>query len=501
MSLVGITPNPKYFSIHGKGEVGGKYEQLILKLDDYLGAGFGRLKAHILSMEFVSDYLKRCGAEKEIIAGNFDRARELILSGKFTQAEFKVIEEACRDLGIYPALVVRNSAFGDASGTGMLGDSKYAINNAEQVAHYVKEVIASYFTADSALFRRDACLAEGIAVGIEAMVCEQAVPIPQSWEEEQWKRINPGNGFAPVLSGFAYTSRYVKFEGMGEMNDGPYVGFVRGLSGRYMMNPKLGKLIDRPLDCRFDDLNFKRKYGDPSSFFDDTLYFGQDGKARSGKIAIGGSSFPYDEHVKINMFFGMLAMFEEKCGERHRVEFALKNLDGKPTYHITQVNDSPQSRFEFNADLSAPGLVGVAKQVQGNGDKTSRLLVRLKNDDGKMHFDRIGERFILVMDLADGENYQDCIPSTYGDLRKAMVLGTIDEKYNTDGGMGIISDHLGGILHMADKIFMVFKKFDWEKLEARAKKLPGYPGLEIYEANFRVVGSDYTYKGMLEIKE
>lgn len=497
-----------YFQVHGNGgtlsreSMGDKMWQLFVKLDAVLGVDLHMVKRHVLSMEFVQAYLKRCGAERAILDGDFGRARRHILAGKLTGSELGAIERLCKDLGIYPALVVRNSAFGDAGGSGKLGESKYSLNNAEMVAEYVKAVIASYYTQESALFRKDTGLAEGIAIGIEPMVEQKAMQAPENWEEQTWTERAPQTGFAPLLSGFAHTSNRIKFAGCDETNRGPNAGIVRGLAGEYMTDAGRGIEISGYLGREFDDLNFKKRQSQKSSFDNYTLFLGTDGKMHSMKVEFGKGGLGFGEReTQINGFFAKLEALEAACQERQRVEFAMKHIEGKPAYHIAQINGAPQSSFEFKADFDAPGVVGTAKAVHGCKDGACGYLVRLKNAEGTGHLKDIATPHALVIAPEKSGDLRNYAPSQYGDMRHAFSISTVAEKYNTDGGLGIISDHLGEMLHMTDKIFMVFGKFDWPNLEKRAEKLPEkYPGIDIYRADFRVAGSDYTQQGILEIR-
>ena len=101
--------------------------------------------------------------------------------------------------------MLRSSAEGDARGTGTY-KSAYTENGLPIVRKTLQNVLSSYFSQDAIAFRRDANTGEGFAIIIEPMIGQKI---------DNWC-------FAPVLSGFGYTSTS-RGEG--------YISAVPGLGG------------------------------------------------------------------------------------------------------------------------------------------------------------------------------------------------------------------------------------------------------------------------------
>ena len=466
MTTPAIAPNPKYFAVHGGSEVGGKYGQLILKLDAYLGAGFGRQKAHVLSMEFVSEYLKRCGAEREIAAGNFEGARQRILQGKFTSAEFKEIEAISRDLSQFPALAVRNSAYGDAVGSGMLGDSKFSLNRAGAIALFAKAVIASYYTADSAAFRKDACLAEGIAVGIEPMVANEfqfklSIRIGEYEYKEQ-----DAIAYCPTLSGIGRTD---------SLHSGPFLGAVGGLALEYVKDPNSGIIISRDTEYQhLHDICRYSQYG-CESLKDGWIYaLASNGKIINAKIDV----------VDVDVLelvpsepLGMLKRLQESCGCEQRIEWAMRmeGMRKTPVYNIVQISDSPESKFTFKDEEAGNAVLGKGEARVGAGRKESDFLVRILEGGGWHSLRSINSEYPSYILASHSFEQNNMSFASYSDMNRALAI--CDCAKNRRGLTGF-DKHFGGTLAMTDKLAVQIYDVDWALVERHAKSVKYFNGLE-----------------------
>ncbi|MFA6907285.1 MAG: hypothetical protein WC263_00480 [Candidatus Micrarchaeia archaeon] len=510
-----IAPNPKYFQLHGEG-FGGKIGNLIFRSEAVLAADLRIVqRVNGIGFSIVFDFLKRCGSLDAAGTGDFDGAQSAALGGKFSEAERKLIRQVCADLRNYPALMVRSSAGGEASGTGIY-ESCECLNSPDAVARALRIVMASYLSKSAALFRADAGLGEGMAISIEPMVAEVATVVEQYYKDEAARAGSRAEHcYAPRLSGFAHSSNLLKLGAEAETNLGPYAGLVKGLSKRYMTNPKTGIMVDKeslksPSDDYefdiiaepgFEQLTIPMKNKPKSSFDKETLYLDEKGKIKKGKVLFSGLDEMFDRNVRFEEFFNRLERLEQLCKARQRVEFAMKHNEGEPAYYITQIADAPQSRFEFRADMDSPRLVGVSDSVLGNGEKSCEFLVCINEANGGSYPSGFSEKHVLLFNPGI-KKIQDCAPGSYSEMRNAVALATISPEPHGDGGLSIISDHLGGILHLTDKLFMKFSKFDWKRLKTSAEKLHGrYEGIDIYKVPLRAIGSDYTRQGILEIRD
>ena len=510
-----IAPNPKYFMLHGQG-FGGKIGNLVFRSEAILEADLRIVqRVNGIGFSIVFDCLRRCGALDAACSNDFEGAQRAAFGAKFSETERRLIEQVCRDLRDYPALMVRSSAEGEASGTGVY-ESCECRNSPEAVARALRIVMVSYVTKSAAFFRADAGLGEEMAISIEPMVAETATVVEQYFKDEAARAGSKAErGYAPRLAGFAHSSNILKLGAEAETNLGPNAGLVKGLSKRYMTHPKTGINVDKAslesasdeyefdviAEPGFEQLTIPMKNKPKSSFDKETLYLNKRGKIRKGEIVFSGPDDMFDRNVHFEEFFNRLERLENCCNVRQRVEFAMKHDGGEPSYYITQIADAPQSRFEFRVDMESPRLVGVADSVLGNGEKNCEFLVCINGANGGVYPSDFREKHILFFNPGI-KKIQECAPGSYSEMRNAVALATISPYPHGDGGLSIISDHLGGILHLTDKLFMKFTRFDWERFKTAAEKMPAkYEGIDIYQVPLRAIGSDYTREGILEIRE
>ena len=496
-----------YFAVHGgtlrRESTGDKMWQLISKLDAILGADFGMVKRHIISMEFVSEYLKRCGAEKAILEGDFRRARKLVVDGKFTEAEMKTINEICRDLGEHAALVVRNSAFGDASGTGMLGNSFYSQNKDDVIAAYVKHVIASYYTEKAALFRKDACIAEGLAVGIEPMVADEM-------KDEEGRKC-----LAPCISGFGRT--YSWYHGS------PYLGAAYGLASEFVSNPKIGWIITE--EHLLDMARFSRggkaellDFGD--SHVDDMIFplsqqkpmVFQDGMAKKIDKRMYTVAAPIDVFRKMERLEancqGVIQHFEYACTEGGKT-FEIK---------INQITDIIPKKM---SDLSpAHGeLLVSSDRVLGNGDVDSEWLVSVKTTEGWKHIREINEKYSKYVLIPEHESIvrqgtdmlaaADCFVGMRRDSTKITILKQLNyQDIHRMGALGVtspssmlsISNHFGGSLEATGKPVVLLNNVDYDLIAKNAKRIEDRGSYAVYQIGTSVRASEFEQKCEIRLR-
>jgi hypothetical protein len=494
-----------YFAVHGgtfcRESMGDKMWQLFIKLDAILGADFGMVKRHVLSMQFVFEYLKRCGAEKALLEGDFRRARKLIMDGKFTEGEMGTIEEICRDLGKFVALVARNSAFGDASGTGMLGNSFYLENSPSAAAWFAKRVIASYYVGESAQFRNDACLAEGIAVGIEPMVS-------QEFKDQCGETCH-----APCISGFGKTySHFYK---------DPYIGVAYGLSGEFMSNPKAGWIVMKhDLDYKarfrgndameltdFSDSDLDRLASAPLSR--ETPLVFKNGRVAKARLKIYPSGAVVD-------FFRKMEKLAQNCGGvQQYIEYACRDSIGARGMEaaIVQIADIVQRKMSDFAAASG-GIIKESTHVLGSAGFDSEWVIRMLAADGWnviQEFNKTHKNYVLISEIdstcksVEGGFIDINLPLGYRNMgirTSQSALGKIKYSDLSNAGLWLaddttimaISSHLGGCFEAAGRVIAELRDKDYERLERNAVKVEDRGAYRIYQIPTTIRASEYEQK-------
>lgn len=484
-----------YFKVHGgslsRESMGDKMFQLYAKLDAILGADFGMVKRHILSMEFVKAYLRRCGAERAIIGGDFRRARKLIMDGKFTHAEMGLISIICKDLGDYAALLVRNSAFGDAAGSGMLGKSFYVENKEEAVARFVKRVIASYYALESVDFRKEAVLQEGLAVGIERLA-------GKTFEDADGNRC-----IAPSISGFGRTYSW--------FHKDAYIGSVYGLGSKFMTDPTEGWITKKMMleymahyfrdddvdGLDFSDADINRMAGKPKSR-EHPLVF-KDGREQRIEKTIFPAATP------IALFRKMERLSESKDSPL-QFEYAIENERGDSPVFMNQIAEVQKRRI---ADFPAIDgkLLGESKRVLGSGGFDSEWIIRLTEKEGWGALREFNESHKKYIVIADNDSfflsYSPIMGIRPGTTMSSTVLNSV--KYADIRNFGLfatrtnelfseISNHLQGTFESTGKVLTCINKIDFKTIELNAKEKNIYKSHQIYRLGASIRASECEQK-------
>ena len=212
------------FTIIGKGNIGEKARQLLEKTPKLKSIGFTIPHRTLLAEGFLDRLLQHndiAPTLKEVEAS--PQVISKITSGNFPDEARATLQRISHSYGNIP-LMVRSSAEGDARGTGTY-TSELTENKPELVGKALQKVLVSYFSESAIAFRRDAQTGEGFGVMIEPVVGQHIT---------QTEDVTSFEYFAPILSGFGYTSTS-RGEG--------YVNAVPGLGGG--VDTRNGERLDR----------------------------------------------------------------------------------------------------------------------------------------------------------------------------------------------------------------------------------------------------------------
>jgi hypothetical protein len=472
--------------IIGKGNIGDKARQLIEKTPRLREIGFHTPRRIVLAEDFFDGFFQtnqlgeRLGKVKSV-----ESLEKKVREGSLTEEEFEILCRVTSSFGNVP-FVVRSSAEGDARGTGIYR-TLFCESEAGEVSKAVREVLASYFSSDAITFRRDAKTGEGFGVMLEPL-------IGQSFE---WC-------FAPVLSGFGYTST-ARGEG--------YIGMVPGLGGG----------VDTPNGERISGTKLKRFNGNLQEYLywtrkemlrerekrksalmrKDELFDDYELKAffchtNSGPAHIDRASLnlekeigePFDR-LNLNDLFAMMNKMEESFGVQY-FEWAMTFEDGGPKHWITQVAnvDKKLDTMDFG-DLGKVFFMG--HTVTGTGVRECNRMVCCFNPeqmDSLRQFNRANERYLLLYSSRLTTNFLAPISGKlgYGDYNNASVFLEIPDA----GHSGDPVAHLDGRLEKAGKLFGVLDyraevSPQWEELDRRAKE---EYGMKVYQGKVKVIASE-----------
>lgn len=481
------------FTIISEGNIGEKARQLVDKTPQLKAIGFHVPRRTILAEGYFDRFLQRNGIGTTLseAADDVDVAHR-VRAGSFPLEDFSTLQRICLSYGSAP-LMVRSSAEGDARGTGTY-TSELSENNPGLVRKALQKVLASYFSESAVAFRRDAQVGEGFGVIVEPVVGQQQT---KTWEY--------GGGsvdfFAPVLSGFGYTST-LKGEG--------YVNAVPGLGGgvdtkdglkltRTSLAESDGNLLEHLLDDRRTD-----RYSDPWER-DKPLLLRRDTDGRTysapTRYQRRGSVYHQDmdlyknegfRNLNVLPVFEMMSRMEEAFGKPQYFEWAMTLEGDQPKYWILQIADV--NKRVDHVDFEDYGdVLMMAHTVTGSGIKDCTKIANCWNPtdiDALNRFNQQNTDYALVyssrLTTSFGEGRMRKL--AYGDFSNASVFIEIQDAKHVGSPVA----HLGGQLDVTGKLFGVLD-YDaetppqWDELRAGRKD---EDGIEVYQGKVKVVASE-----------
>ncbi len=470
--------------IIGSGNIGEKARQLVEKTPLLRQIGFRTPRRIVLAEGFLDDFFRdnNLGTNLSAIEKNTELEKQ-IKEGNLTSEQLQVVNRVAQSFAGNP-LVVRSSVEGDARGTGIY-QSFFTENETGHVVTAIKGVLTSYFSEDAIAFRRDAQTGEGMGIIIEPILGQ-----------------NLRYNFAPVLSGFGYTSTS-RGEG--------YVTAVAGLGGA--VNSRLGEKLTHSALERTNGILKKYLYlmgiktmRRSSLLRNDRYYVGGKGEytglvySRPTPYREGGvwrRSLELSREVKqvfdqLNLFpfFSNVEKMEKLFGKAQYFEWVMTIKKGKTVFWIVQIAD-----VNKKLDLIDFGNFGkplfAAHTVTGTGIKECENIVFCWNPEdvkGLYSYNKNNKGYALLYSsrLCSGGAIRNGI--SYRDFSNASVFLEIQDATHT----GDPIDHLGGQLDVTGKLFGVLDyrdevSPDFDGFREREKKVDG---IRVYQGKVKAVASE-----------
>ncbi len=478
--------------IIGDGSIGDKAQQLANKTPKLREIGFSTPRRTFLAEDFFDDFFRqnRLGASLRLVTAPGDLP-EKISEGSLSQEEMVTVQLVCSSYGSAP-LAVRSSGEGDARGTGIY-KTEFTDNDLEKVAKALIKVLASYFSRDARTFRRDAQVGEDFGVIIEPIIGQEF-----------------GHLFAPVLSGFGYTSTS---RGEGYINVVPGLGGgVETRDGERILKKDLepfdGNLRDYIEDIRQQfNLGTMRRKSELlrnmrimqgleyfcNAFVSSMQY--QDGYVAHTSIdfeeLLGGPFY----NVNLLKLFEMTARMEQAFGKPQYFEWAM-TLDGQEErFWITQIADVDKKLDLVDFERFGESLL-MGHTVTGTGVKDCVKIADCWNPDDIDALQRFNAKnndyVLLYSSRLTTRGLRDVRKLQYSDFNNASVFIEIQDADH----IGSPVAHLGGQLDVTGKFFGV--------LDYHAEIPPNFDrlfegqmdedGLKVYQGKLKVVASERQNK-------
>jgi len=489
-------PSNTDIEVIGKGNIGNKARQLLEKTSQLREIGFHTPRRVVFAENYFDEFFQRNNLGnnlQEVIGNNLE---EKIKKGSLSRNEFEILQGVVDSFG-GRHLAIRSSAQGDSRGTGTYKTS-FSVGSVGRVKKAMRDVLASYFSEDATLFRKDAGTGEGFGIIVEPLI---------------------GNDFdfqfAPILSGFGYTSTsrgegYINaVPGLGggvESRDGekitessikPYRGDLtlylmeefQKMVGLHRTKPARGSaLLQTESGLRTGDSYTGLSFFSRENKVENTsFHFGDHyGEKRAGEIF---------NRLNLNPFFEKIKRLENVFGQPQYFEWAMTEEGETPRYWITQIAD-----ISKKLDLMDFGSIGTplitAHTVTGTGVQRCYKIADCWNpkDIGPLHeFNRNNKDYVLLYGgRLTSSALAGCRKLSYNDFSNASVFLEIQDVQHT----GTSVSHLGGQLDMTGKFFGVVDydaevRPNFEKIHSREKDVGR---IKVYHGKMRVISSERQNK-------
>lgn len=482
--------------IIGNGNIGDKARQLVEKTKRLRDIGFDTPRRTVLAEDYFDGFFHRNGLGRNLKSVEIIEDLEAkIRSGSLTKEEFQTLQMVSSSYGGSP-LAVRSSAQGDARGTGTY-HSEFTENTVRPLRKSIQKVLASYFSGDAIAFRRDAETGEGFGVMIEPLIGQ-----------------NMGWAFAPVLSGFGYTST--------SRGDG-YVTIVPGLGGgvdtrdgeritESIMRTFGGRLddyIQAERDAMFSFFDAKTKRKSALLRTDSNWAFDRDytGKAyhapnRRNKGYVSRTLLNFEEtglddpfrKLNLNSLFEMMKQMEDSFRKPQYFEWAMTIEGGKPKYWITQIADT-NKRLDLMDFEELGDVIFMGHTVTGTGTKECYKVANCWNPDDvdPLHnFNSQNKNYVLLYSSRLTTTGLGIRRLRYENFSNASVFLEIQDARH----LGDPVAHLGGQLDLAGKLFGVLDyeaeiKPRWDKYNS---KEVDERGIRVYQGKVKAIASERQNK-------
>ncbi len=505
-------------TIIGSGSIiGSKADHLKKKEEVLTKIGFNMPKTVVLTEGFFNDFYQRSGIGNSIShVSDIVELERKIVDTLFIDTELEAINDFCDSLRQIKnwkykskvPTVVRSSAMGDSSGTGIY-TSIFGASDTKLIQESIKGVLTSYHSRDAVEFRRVAKLSEGLGVILQETV-------------GQTFRI--GNSFAPIISGYGFSS-----DSQGKSK----IGIVSGLGGGVMddlvleltrnnldnYNGNLFKLIadrsheidlqnrrvERELESRYGKwnlslirqtskgikgfegrikktqiLNIERGYQkrDPLKFYGAKQFDMEDQRFTYGKLFLFGNQKTVFENFNFEELFNLVQRMEQELNESQYFEWAMIIERDKPVFYITQVSDfNPcnlysrevvtkervERAYQLLNNESIDNIFLRGNQTVGSGIKHTSKVIRVDSRVQWSRLDRFNAKnndYVLSLRV----NPNNVLP--FAAYSNASVI-LLDYRDNFGSKA---SSHLEGRLRESGKLFAVVNPNDAKLLFDNERK-------------------------------
>ena len=422
--------------IVGAGELGDKSRQFLEKFSELEGIGFAISPKVLFAQDYFDGFFQHNGFGTALTdVAQSEDLESRIKSGSLTAQERLILDKSIKRFNGKP-LAVRSSAKGDARGTGIY-DSVFTGNELSRVETAFLEVLASYFSDNSFLFRKDAQTGDGLGIIVEPIIGHRSDYI-----------------LAPIFSGIGYTST--------SGGDG-YVNLNPGLGGgvkRYesisitrndaLENPGNFKVMLKSLEERTGTAGktispfwklIEKPYGNYFDLIDSTT----DHDSSLSSLINGKVS-----RINFIEIFEMMEKMETAFKRPQYFEWALTFKGKKQVWWITQIDGiNPKSdMFDFNHPDEV--LLECLNGVAGSGIRECNKILYIEDGAGIVEtlkkFNKRNKNYVLV--------YQDRLSEygkvkDYSDFNNASVLVEVPTMVVTSNTGG----HFQGSLDKTNKFF------------------------------------------------
>ncbi|HVF69008.1 MAG TPA: PEP/pyruvate-binding domain-containing protein [Xanthomonadales bacterium] len=483
------------FEVVGGGTIGEKAEQLRSKTPALKSIGFHVPPRTVLADGFLGDFMARNRIDTAKPPANLERA---IRRGSLSQEQFVILQRTFGSHGSKP-LIIRSSAEGDARGTGIY-ESEVTDNNIKRGRKILQGVWASYFSESAVAFRRDAGLSEGFGVILEPLVGQS---------------FGHGEYFAPVMSGFGYTST---------PREGANISVVPGIGGG--VDSRYGEKLTRDRVAIYDyDLSeyiyeessrmtnvgnsrksallgtAARGWRMHDAMLADVLWKGNEFHSPKMIQQLFDPGSDLNETVmshdfQLSGFFDMIDQMEQTFGKPQYFEWAVTIEDGEPKYWILQIADVDAKADYAEFQEGTPLLS--AHTVTGSGQKECAKIFNCWNPsdiENLRRFNQENTGYVLLYPSRLTTSWGTMFGGPrlkYADLSNASVIVEIQDA-NHEGDP---ISHFGGQVDMTGKFFGVLdddpdNSHDWDTFIAGAVT---EEGSEVYQGKVKVVASERRNK-------
>lgn len=495
-----ITSPGSNFRQVSEGSIGDKAAELLYKTKQLHAIGFKTSERTVLTDGYFAEFFQRndLGMNLSTVEISPDIENKII-HGSFSQEEFRALVEVCKEYEDKQPLAIRSSAVGDARGTGIY-HSAFVENTPAGVTRAIKQVLASYFSPDAVAFRSDAGIAEGFGVLLEPLIGMQHEFC-----------------FAPVLSGFGYTTTprgagYISaVPGLGggvQSRDGEsitraQISEFNGNLGSYLYNEKRKIFLQGAEVRRSALLKTDRDLGGYNTDFMG-LGFVEGNEFQAAHVHHGCLNFSAEINTALGSLnllplFDMMDQMEKAFAAPQYFEWALTFEADTPVFWITQIADVLPGADDLRINTGGQ-TVFTGHSVVGTGVVSCDTVVVCSNSrsiPALAAFNEQQQDYILVYNSSlTSAAGVDGVKLQYHHFNNASVL--LEQQNIQHTGDPIA--HFGGQLDMAKKLFAVLdSRFDqnWDLLQ----RLSGGEdeGLQIYTGALRVQASERENQLLVEL--